>query len=244
MDLRKQGLTLLEVLAAFLIFSMVFTVLVGSSQSGVRSQGLSIRRLQAHEIAESALAELEIAMLLQKLPSVDEEESEHDGFILRIQEMPFIPEQDPGPSSTDSLSTESSSDILSQLAAQLPEVGKFMMRYEIEVEWTEATRPEKITRTTFAFDWEAAQTEYASLFEAGGGKPAGSTDDRDGDSSDDDSSSKDENKPRSKSEKKRRSEQGDTSQDNSDTGSGDSLQQQKEELKRAFQRFLDSRGGE
>ena len=49
MGARNQGLTLLEVLAAFLIFSMVFTVLVGSSQTAVRSQGLSVRRLDSQD---------------------------------------------------------------------------------------------------------------------------------------------------------------------------------------------------
>jgi len=47
--LRSEcGLTLLEVLAAFLIFAMVFTVLVGTSQTAVHSQGLAARRLEAN----------------------------------------------------------------------------------------------------------------------------------------------------------------------------------------------------
>ena len=177
MSVRKQGLTLLEVLAAFLIFSMVFTVLVGSSQTGVRSQGLSVRRLQAHEIAESALAELEIAMARRELPSIEEEERELDEFIIRVREMSFRSEQESSPASTnsDSLSASGSADILSQLAAQLPEVGKYLMRYEVEVEWTEASRPEKITRTTFAFDWPEFEVENASLFAAGGAEAGGST---------------------------------------------------------------------
>ena len=110
MGARNQGLTLLEVLAAFLIFSMVFTVLVGSSQTAVRSQGLSVRRLEAHEIAETALADLEIAMARHELPSIEEqEETERDDFVVRVREATLISEEDLSLSSTDS----DGSDILS-----------------------------------------------------------------------------------------------------------------------------------
>ena len=244
MSVRKQGLTLLEVLAAFLIFSMVFTVLVGSSQTGVRSQGLSVRRLQAHEIAESAMARLEIAMARRELPSIEEEERELDEFIIRVREMSFSSELEASTNS-DSLSASGSADILSQLAAQLPEVGKYLMRYEVEVEWTEASRPEKITRTTFAFDWPEFEVENASLFAAGGAEAGGSTAGRDGDSSADGDSSKAGDSSRSKNDTERRAEQragGDAGGDGS--RGGDSLEQQKEELRRAFQRFLDGRGGQ
>ena len=125
---------------------MVFTVLVGSSQTAVRSQGLSVRRLEAHEIAEAVLARLEIEMARYALPSIDEEQTERDDFIIRVREATVIPEDDPSLSSAGS----GGSDIVSQMAAQMPEVGKFLMRYEVEVEWTEASRPEKISRTTFS----------------------------------------------------------------------------------------------
>ena len=55
------------------------------------------------------------------------------------------------------------------LAGELPEVAKHLRQYDIEIVWIGADGPESVTRTTFAFDWQAAQIEYAALFEAAGG---------------------------------------------------------------------------
>jgi type II secretory pathway pseudopilin PulG len=214
MGIRKQGLTLLEVLAAFLIFSMVFTVLVGSSQTAVRSQGLSVRRLAAYEIAQSALADLEIAMARHDLPSVDEDESESDGFVVRVHEATLMSEDSQNqPSASPDLDL-GGTDLVSQMAAQLPEIGKFLMRYDVEVEWTEASRPETITTTTFAFDWTGAREEFPELFAAGGSDPDGSRGSRDGDSSDDRDSRSDEDGRESRDDRQRRDDQ-------RDSGSGD-----------------------
>jgi len=235
MGVRKQGLTLLEVLAAFLIFSMVFTVLVGSSQTAVRSQGLSVRRLEAHEIAEMALADLEIAMARHELPSIEEQdETERDDFVIRVRESTLISEEDLSPSSMDS----DGSDILSQMAAQLPEVGKYLMRYEVEVEWTEASSAQKITRTTFAFDWEEAQAENPDLFAAGGldgDASSGESGTDDEDSSEDGDSPTDEDRRRSSSEREGSSENRD---------GGDAKQKLIEELKKQLKKYMEGRNGQ
>jgi hypothetical protein len=62
------------------------------------------------------------------------------------------------------------------LAGELPEVAKHLRQYDIEIVWIGADGPESVTRTTFAFDWQAAKIEYATLFEAAGGaEDAGGT---------------------------------------------------------------------
>ncbi len=166
MSIRRQGLTLLEVLAAFMIFSIVFTVLVGSSQTAVRSQGLSLRRLAANELADAAMAELEIPMARRELPVIGEGERQEEIFTVRTRQSDFAPEASGdatgGPAGLAGL------DAAAMLALQMPEVARFVQRYDVEVEWLEAGQPQRVQRTTFAFDWTGARETYAELFTAAG----------------------------------------------------------------------------
>lgn len=171
---HTAGLTLLEVLAAFLIFSLVFTVLVGSSQNAVRTQGLSLRRLEAKEIADSVMTDLEIAMARRALPVV-EEEIEREPFTVRVRESSFIPEPGPGMPAPDAREgLAAASDITAVLAAEMPAIAPYLRRYDIEVEWSEGPRLEKLTRTTFAFDWAGAAEELAKLLPEGATVPGSS----------------------------------------------------------------------
>jgi hypothetical protein len=171
---RQQGLTLLEVLAAFLIFSMVFTVLVGSSQSGVQSQGLSTRLLAANEVADLVVADLEIPMAQYELPVIEANEYPLEDFTIRIEERSFIGDEaatGPGAEAMGAMG-----DVASLLATQLPDVGKYLVRYDVQVEWLEGNAPRTVERTTFAFDWPAAQLDESGIF---GGGEAGSDPARD-----------------------------------------------------------------
>lgn len=165
------GLTLLEVLAAFLIFSMVFTVLVGTSQRGVKSQGVGARRLLANEIADREMANLEAPMVGRTLPSVPEDEIQEDDFVIRIASTALAADST---NANSALGDASEIDLggtggsLAALAAQAPEVSKYLFRYDIEVEWTEGASTQSVHRTTFAFDWTGAAQEYAELFTQGG----------------------------------------------------------------------------
>jgi len=150
---RNDGLTLLEVLAAFLIFSLVFTVLVGSSQKGVQSQGVAARRLEANERADEVMTQLEIEMALNPASQVDDGESQDDIFTIRK-------------SSLESGGLEG--DIIALVEAQLPGFSKYLRRYNVEVEWAGNGRIEKVSRTTFDYDLASAQTDPASIFASGG----------------------------------------------------------------------------
>ncbi len=162
---RNEGLTLLEVLAAFLIFSMVFTILVGTSQSAVKSQGLSARRLAANEVADLVMADLEIPMAQHELPIIEEEEYPFDEFVVRVRYQGFLDEVETDASGgVAGLSLGGALDATSLLAAQMPDVGKYLMRYDIEVEWQEGNTTESVRRTTFAFDWESAQLDVSGVF--------------------------------------------------------------------------------
>lgn len=172
---RQQGLTLLEVLAAFLIFSLVFTVLIGTSQSAVRSQGLSMRSLAANEMADLVLADIEIPMNRRELPVIEENEYAIDDFTVRIREESFADPAAAGAAGADPFAVMSGGlDAISLIQGQMPAVAPFLRRYDIEVEWIEANAPRTVGRTTFAFDWEAAQLANASLFAGSGdGSDAG-----------------------------------------------------------------------
>lgn len=195
---RRDGLTLLEVLAATLIFSLVMTALIGTSSSGVHRVGQSLRRLEADQVADAVVADLEIQMRKRIAPVIErtewktEAEYEEDAYTIRVlnrtvQEALAAPAttvaeeaagaapvgESSGPGATR---IGGGSGIGAMLATELPEVAKHLRQYDVEVVWNGPGGPESVTRTTFAFDWQAAQVEYEALFAAAGGDAAGEED--------------------------------------------------------------------
>ncbi len=176
---RKQGLTLLEVLAAAMIFAMVMTVLISTSSTAVHHIGMSARRLEASLLADGIVADLEIDMK-QGIAPEPEEESEQDPYTIRILRTDLVEDLD----SAGGDDTEASA--ISMLGAELPEVAKHMKRYDIEVSWIEQNGSHSVKRTTFAFDWQGARTEFTALFQRpdSSSNLAGLLADRDGDPED------------------------------------------------------------
>ncbi|MAG34440.1 MAG: hypothetical protein CL908_26515 [Deltaproteobacteria bacterium] len=169
----RRGLTLLEVLAAAMIFAMVMAVLVSSSSMSVRRSGLSARRLEANLVAESFLADLEIQIKQRIAPEVEEEERTQEDFVVRIVRSDFAPPPEAG-AAPPSLSLAGEADIAALLGAELPEVARHLKRYDIEVSWIGGTGTvDKVTRTTFAFDWQAAASELEELFQGGAAGASG-----------------------------------------------------------------------
>lgn len=194
---RERGLTLLEVLAATMIFALVMTVLIGTSSTAIHREGLSARRLEANLVADAVVADLEIQMRKQIAPVVERTEwtikTEDEEYGIRVQNR-TLQEALAAPAETvaDQLAADAGnpvpalpapgstriaggSGIGTLLAGELPEVAKHLREYDIEVAWIGADGPESVTRTTFAFDWQAAKLEFAPLFAggAGAGKDAG-----------------------------------------------------------------------
>lgn len=187
---QERGLTLLEVLAATMIFALVMTVLVGTSSTAVHRSGVAARRLEANLLADAIVADLEIEMRRQIAPVVERTEwtTEDENYVVRvlnrsIQEALAAPAEtvadeiaegsgaaspaQPGPGATQI--GGGGAGIGTLLAGELPEVAKHLRQYDIEVVWIGPDGPESLTRTTFAFDWQAAKIEYAALFEGAGG---------------------------------------------------------------------------
>lgn len=186
----ERGLTLLEVLAATMIFALVMTVLIGTSSTAVHRAGRAARRLEANQLADALVADLEIQMRAKIAPVVEKTEwtTEDEEYVIRvqnrsIQEALAAPAETVADGAADAATPAlpapgatqigGGTGIGALLAGELPEVAKHLRQYDIEIVWIGADGPESVTRTTFAFDWQAAQLEFAALFEAAGGGTTG-----------------------------------------------------------------------
>lgn len=176
----RRGFTLLEVLAAVLIFSVVATVLIGSSGETIRRVGLSTARLEASELAERELARLEAILATRGLPPEDSEETVDD-FTVRVWSEPALGDLGGGgaaPSAGGGLDLAAlvSGGFGPLLAAEAPGIDRFLLRYEIRVEWSDGAIDDSVRRTTYAFDWESARQALPDLFDApAAGLEAGSS---------------------------------------------------------------------
>lgn len=168
------GFTLLEVLAAAMIFAMVVTVLIGTSSSAVHQAGLSASRLEASLIAEQELALLESYFNTQASPPEEKEEI-RDRFAIRVYSEPAIGDFGAGLGAGPDASGGPNAAALglgALLASEAPGIDQFLRRYEIRVEWIEGALPETLRRTTYGFDWEGARAALPELFQAGEGQSA------------------------------------------------------------------------
>jgi hypothetical protein len=163
----ELGLTLLEVLAAAMIFAMVMTVLISTSSTAVHNVGVSARRLEANLVADEFLADLEIQMKQGIAPVIEENETTRDQYAIRVFRTEIVPDQ----AAADSGGTQLS--VASMFGAKLPEVAKHLKQYDIEVSWFEQNGPQRVTRTSFAFDWQTAAIEYSDLFARNNGTAGG-----------------------------------------------------------------------
>ena len=177
---EELGLTLLEVLAAAMIFSMVMTVLIGTSSTAVHNVGVSTRRLEANLIADELLADLEIQMKQGIAPEVVENESTRDQYAILVIRTDLAQDSETAAAPSDG----TAGAVASMLGTDLPEVAKHLKQYDIEVSWIEQNGPQTVSRTTFAFDWETAAIELGDLFartnRSGGGGDRDDQDDQDG----------------------------------------------------------------
>ena len=169
----KGGFTLLEVLASAMIFAMVVTVLIGSSSETVFRVGLTASRLEASEIADRELATLEADLNMKRTPTGEKEET-RDIYRISVTSQPAL--DDFGGAGTSDSTTGGESGLSlsaggagvgSLLVLQAPGIDQFLLRYEIIVEWIEGAQPDRIRRTTYGFDWEAARLALPELFKSG-----------------------------------------------------------------------------
>jgi prepilin-type N-terminal cleavage/methylation domain-containing protein len=81
----RAAFTLLEVLAAIALLGVVFTALSRSAAVGVLSEGHSRRLFEASLLADTQLAELQLAALAGEVPEIGVTESEVDDFVISVE---------------------------------------------------------------------------------------------------------------------------------------------------------------
>ena len=169
---RSDGFTLLEVLAAAMIFSVVVTVLVGSSSETVHRARISANRLEASQIADREIAILE-SLLSNRLTPPEDKEDTWEDFGVTVSSEPALeadlasPNALGDPLSQFSDATDGIGALGALLSVNAPGIEGFLLRYEIVVEWEEGSVTQRLRRTTFAFDWEGARRELPDLFTSG-----------------------------------------------------------------------------
>ncbi len=176
------GFTLLEVLAATLIFAMVVTVLISTSSAAVRMAGISASRLEASLLAEAELARIESTANTQGPLPEDTERTEEE-FSVRVFAEPAIGDFAGGllGGGTGDGADGPGSGVAALLAIEAPGVDQFLLRYEVHVEWLEGAQPQSLRRTTYAFDWQSARAALPDLFAPGLDVPEDDADDADPD---------------------------------------------------------------
>jgi uncharacterized membrane protein YgcG len=150
-----------------MIFAMVMTVLISTSTNAVHHVGKSARRLDADRVADTLLSDLEIQIRQGLAPEIENEEFTQDQYTIRVTMTDLIPSDSISGSGTPTGAAIGglTGDALSLLGGALPEVAGYLRQYDIEVSWLEQSGPQSVFRTTFAYDWPAAQVELASLIE-------------------------------------------------------------------------------
>jgi prepilin-type N-terminal cleavage/methylation domain-containing protein len=155
---RTEGFTLLEVLAAVAILGIWFVVLASVGVQGLRAEGNNERRLRASLLADMVLGEIELALLQGEVPA-EGEESERDGFEVRIDVLPLA----------DLELEDGEPDLRGVLAAELPQLGQALYAITVEVAWLEVQDEFRVRRNTYGWD-------SASLREALGAEDPPATD--------------------------------------------------------------------
>ena len=154
-DRSSRGFTLLEVLAAFLIFAVLFTQLAGAAAEAMRKEGENRRRLEASLLADAVFAEIEQSLRAGVVPPIGENVREEDIFTFTTTVAPLTLDSlgldlellDISPDSPGS----SAAAPFSLLA---PEQGQDppLRQIDLKVTWEEGTREIEVRRTTFALD--------------------------------------------------------------------------------------------
>jgi prepilin-type N-terminal cleavage/methylation domain-containing protein len=172
---RRDAFTLLEVMAAVLILGLLYAVLAEAAIRGLRSEGVSRRKVEASLIADRFLSDLEAQLALGQIPKSGQEEQEVDVYRVGISVQPFDPtpileaiekvekergiDQKPRPkkneeSSSMEVGAQTPGSVPTEDLLAPPRTGQEgrLRRIDVSVTWQDGEREEQVTRTTFAFD--------------------------------------------------------------------------------------------
>lgn len=151
----SAAFTLLEVMAAVAIVAIVFTTLARVANEGLRSQGVSKRRLEASLIADHEVSKFDFQFGIGNVaPEIGESTSEQDQFSITISVTPFdvasaIPEG--GFGDTDPEKKATFTGVLGDDVSPVRAI-------EIAVTWQEGADEYRVIRNTFGIDRAALQS--------------------------------------------------------------------------------------
>jgi prepilin-type N-terminal cleavage/methylation domain-containing protein len=148
------GFTLLEVLAAVAVVAIVFTTLSRVASEGLRSEGISKRRLEASLLADEVLSEIEAQLAAGFSPAIGSDESEEGIFDVLIDVKAFDLAS-VIPVSSEAEGDEPSFTLFSAGAGVTAESP--VREIEITVTWTEGVNEFEVFRTTYGFDLVSVQ---------------------------------------------------------------------------------------
>jgi len=145
--------TLLEVMAAVAVVAIVFTQLARVANEGLRSEGISRRRLEASLIADRYLAEIESSLAAGLAPEIGESEAEEGLFLIVTSVESFdllgaIPAAEP--EATVPAAPELPAGLLTAEASPIRSI-------RIDVRWEEGVDELQVSRQTYGIDPAALQ---------------------------------------------------------------------------------------
>ena len=166
----RRGFTLFEVLAAALILVLVGTLSIGSMNADLGRMSDARRRLEAGRLADRALADFEAMLFDGSAPEVQSETEEVDGFVVTRRVTPFglffamtEDEVEEAPRLGDAVDDGAVKPFFPALASEFPGLPKHLRMIHVKVEWGNEMAPEKVERSTLAFDHQAALEALGNL---------------------------------------------------------------------------------
>jgi len=168
---RRLGFTLIEVLAAVLVLGVLYTVLAGVAIEGLRSEGTSMRRIEASLLADRLLVELEEQIAAGSMPPIGVIEEEEDIFELAIEVRELdvasiTPPELPG--SEREAQRAGAPSLFGNDSGTQP---SRLREIEVLIVWLEGDREFSVRRTSYAFD----ATGLDGMFPESGEAPAEET---------------------------------------------------------------------
>jgi prepilin-type N-terminal cleavage/methylation domain-containing protein len=153
---RGAGFTLLEVLAAVALLGLVYVAVLQGASQGMQTEGDASRRLRASLLADWTLSDLEFALAAGTAPPVGRTESSEEEFTVVVEVSPFdLASILPPPAGEDGWpapSTPPPQLLQPSVRGGVPT----LLSIAVQVAWIEGISQREVTRTSFAFDAEAA----------------------------------------------------------------------------------------
>jgi len=166
---RRGGFTLFEVLAGVLVLGLLYTVLATAAMRGLRSEGTDRRRAEASLVADRELASIESLITSGAVLENGLVEKEAAPYTILVEVEPAdILALFPAPL-REEIERSADPDVPTLLVDDRGE--SRVQRLSVVVQWDEAGLPDRVERTTYAFDTSALAELFPSEGD-GDGEPA------------------------------------------------------------------------